>query len=94
MSTLGREILEYLYDEADVQVRFLGKAFYGRYDPNGDKICINVWSSIALIVVHEWLHHKYNDWSERKVRANEELFLQKLTREEIIEIAQIVLSKV
>lgn len=86
--------LKNFFENSELNISFgwINKSTFGIFDPSKEKIIINIYLSIADIFIHEFLHYKYPQLSEKKIKKKTENFLNRLTVPEIKKMAKYLLK--
>ena len=76
------DIIEHL-EEANLEVRWIQKLWFGKCDYERDTITLNIASWVVKLLIHEVAHRHWPDKSEKEVGRYEDLILEGLTKEQI-----------
>ena len=79
--------------EYEIFFGWINKNTFGNIDPSKEEILINIYLFIADIFVHEFLHYKYPQLSEKKIKKKTKKFLNRLTISDIKKMAEYLLDR-
>ena len=67
---------------------------YTEYDKKRISIDIDICQAVADTMIHEYLHVKYDKWTERKVRRETKKIIKQMTNKEIVRMAKQIFRNV
>lgn len=92
---LKRSIYELMLRERQYEVKFkwLGKKIFGEINYSEEKIYINIYLFLVDVYIHEMLHERYTELSEKKIKIKTDKAITRMTQRQIMRLAKQLLKR-
>ncbi len=92
---LKRSIYEILLrkSEYEVQFKWLDKNTFGEIDYFQEKIFINIYLFLVEVYIHEMLHERFADLSEKQIKIKTDKAIAQMTKSQIMRLAKQLLRR-
>ncbi len=92
---LKRSVYELILREREYEVKYtwLGKKIFGEIDYVKQKIFINIYLFLVDVYIHEMLHERYTELSEKQIKIKTDKAIAKMSKQQIIRLARQLLKR-
>ncbi len=93
--TLNRSIYELILRKREYEVKYkwLGKKILGEINYLEEKIYINIYLFLVDVYIHEILHERYIELSEKQIKIKTDKAIARMTQRQIMRLSRQLLKR-